>query len=443
MGKRTRPNKHNNPSVAQGTALRTLEQGELVTTKDADLRPAVHVVGLHHTITSERFSHCAFTGKVLRFPAVLNRAGYRVVEYSNGATESSPDEHVQIFSEAQLEGFFGDKLYTHTTVSNNLEEDVKHAYMSLVARALKKRVQPGDIVAHVYGPERKLIEACPQAIHVETGIGYGGGPIGCYRIFESESWRAWHMGHYSLTANGGGGTWPHYPEIVCTSVVPNYYDAEQWALGDGRGLSPNGPWPRRGAGPDTGGSKYLLFVGRMSSIKGIEIVDRIARELPDITVAVITGEPFEEFKKDRMAAPNLLWVGRVDSRAELARWYGGALATLCPSRFHEPFGGVAVESLLCGTPVIASDFAAFTETVREGDGLRCMSTDDFVYAAEMVVDANRCGETDEFNGKGDRELRQERARARFGLDAVAIKYKGALEMFRRQHASAVRPPGHP
>ena len=59
------------------------------------------------------------------------------------------------------------------------------------------------------------------------------------------------------------------------------------------------------------------------------------------------------------------YVGPVDvaARAELL---AGATALLVPTLYVEPFGGVAVEAMLSGTPAVTSDWGAFVETVEEG-----------------------------------------------------------------------------
>ena len=370
----------------------------------------VHVIGLHHTIPDERFSHCAFTGKVQRFPLVCP---YPVVSYVNGP--AAPDR-VSILSEAKLRKRFGAKLFTHTTVENNGNQENRGEFLDKAMAKMASRVKPGDIVAHVYEPLQRFVAALPQAIHVETGIGYATGPAGCYRIFESESWRAWHMGRYHLTNNGGGGTWPDYPELVSTAVVPNYYDPTQWPLGDGLG---------------TRGRPYVLFVGRMTSDKGIEVVEYLARAFPEITFKIVSGEP----RSDRLTAPNIDWIGLVQSRSVLAVLYGSALCTIAPSRFWEPFGGVAVESLLTGTPVICPDYAAFVETVAHpDDGLRCMTPEDYRYALALMLNPE-----EGWASHAGRETRRARAQERFGIDRGRVLYEAAFEHFRRLHGAGVRP----
>lgn len=399
-----------------------------------DVRPTVHVIGLHHTIPSEAFSHCAFTGKVLRFPLVLHEAGYRVVEYANGASQSAADEKVSIWSTDQLSKFAGgDKaLFAKTTNGLDSDTELRELFGLMVQREMRSRVKPGDIVAHVFGctaSAQRIVKAFPEAIHVETGIGYSSGPFGAYRIFESESWRAWHMGHYSMTQNGGGGTWPNFPEMTTTQVVPNYYDEKDWPVGDGEG------WPQdsaRGIKP----GPYVIWVGRLGSIKGIEVVNALAHAMPELTFKCVSGDVLTDAMRNaRLNAPNIQWIGRVSARSDLAALYGGALCTIAPSMFWEPFGGVAVESLMCGTPVLCPDYAAFVETVSDAeDGVRCGPPGDYLEGLKVIQDPT-------FGTATARSLRRDRAIERFGIKAVGLRYKAALGAIRRWHSHGLKPEG--
>lgn len=403
-------------------------------------RPTVHVIGLHHTVPSEAFSHCAFTGKVLRFPLVLHEAGYRVVEYANGASQSEADEKVCIFSVDQLSKFAGgdENLFNKTTSGLDSDEELRDLFGLMVTRELRKRIKPGDIVAHVFGctsGAMRMVKAFPEAVHVETGIGYSSGPFGAYRIFESEAWRAWHMGRYTLSSNGAGGTWPSYPEFTCTQVVPNYYREEDWALGDGDKYSHN----------DCSPAPYALWVGRLASIKGVEVVQSLARAMPELTFKCVSGDiPTKEFMAERLNAPNIEFLGRVSARSDLAKLYGGAVATIMPSLFWEPFGGVAVESLMCGTPVLCPDYAAFVETVADAeDGVRCGPPGDYVDGLRAILDPRWPDWTSVEASVRAKVRYDRRARAieRFGIKAVGLRYKAALGAIRRWHAQGLRPEG--
>lgn len=393
-----------------------------------EARPTVHVISLHHTIPSEAFSHCAFTGKVLRFPLVLHEAGYRVVEYANGPSESQADEQVTIWDLPQLTKLAGGDLLERTTNGLDADEELRELFGLMVQRELRKRLKPGDIIAHVFGctqSAQRIVKAFPQAIHVEAGIGYASGPFGAFRIFESESWRAWHMGHYTLANNGGGGTWPNYPELTTTQVVPNYYDPAAFPLGNGLACTHEG-------------KPYAVWVGRLASIKGPEVVNKLAKCMPELTFKCASGEPMSDEFRNRLldGAPNIEFLGRVSARSDLAKLYGGAVATIMPSLFWEPFGGVAVESLMCGTPVLCPDYAAFVETVAyAGDGVRCNTPEDYLTGLRTLL-------RDEPSGAmGTRAERRARAIKRFGIEAVGLRYKAALAAIRYWHGQGLRPEG--
>ena len=81
---------------------------------------------------------------------------------------------------------------------------------------------------------------------------------------------------------------------------------------------------------------------------------------------------------------NIEYIGFVDNqkRAELM---SRAKAVFVPTQYFEPFGGVAVEAQMCGTPVICSDFGVFNETVLHGiTGYRCRTLDQYVWAINNV-----------------------------------------------------------
>jgi glycosyltransferase involved in cell wall biosynthesis len=115
---------------------------------------------------------------------------------------------------------------------------------------------------------------------------------------------------------------------------------------------------------------YLLFLGRMSPDKGchraIEVA--VAAGLP-LKIAGKKREPAEQAYFDELVAPRLggdiEYLGEVthDEKVELLQ---NARATLFPIDWEEPFGLVMIESMACGTPVIATRSGAVPEVVEHG-----------------------------------------------------------------------------
>ena len=65
----------------------------------------LHILGIPHTCTTIEYSHCAFTGVVLRFSPMMRSVGYEVIHYGNGNYNPNANIHEEIFSVEELESF--------------------------------------------------------------------------------------------------------------------------------------------------------------------------------------------------------------------------------------------------------------------------------------------------------------------------------------------------
>ncbi len=110
---------------------------------------------------------------------------------------------------------------------------------------------------------------------------------------------------------------------------------------------------------------YLLFFGRIHPEKGtyesIQIAKKSERKL------IISGLIQDQKYFDRKVKPfinddDIVYVGNSGPR-ERNKLLGGAYALLHPISFEEPFGLSVVESMFCGTPVIAFNKGSMPELI--------------------------------------------------------------------------------
>jgi glycosyltransferase involved in cell wall biosynthesis len=134
---------------------------------------------------------------------------------------------------------------------------------------------------------------------------------------------------------------------------------------------------------------YLLFVGRMAPDKGAHRAVRTAVEagLP-LKLCGKMREPLEQAYFDELVRPHLTpeieYLGEV-SHGEKVELFQHARATLFPIEWEEPFGLVMIESMACGTPVIASRWGAVPEVVEPGrSGVIVDEWGDAVAALEQI-----------------------------------------------------------
>jgi len=114
---------------------------------------------------------------------------------------------------------------------------------------------------------------------------------------------------------------------------------------------------------------YLLFVGRMNEEKGVHHAIEVAEylDLPLIIAAKLDRVDVEYFRhsiKPRLTK-KIKWIGEVDTKTR-NKLMSHALCFLHPVTWREPFGLVLIESMACGTPVVAFNKGSIPEIVKHG-----------------------------------------------------------------------------
>lgn len=119
-------------------------------------------------------------------------------------------------------------------------------------------------------------------------------------------------------------------------------------------------------------SDDLCFVGRLMPEKGILDAIEVARLTGrHLRIAAKVGtqpaevDYYERVVRPAIAAAGAEYLGELSS-GERDLLYAACHATLMPGNWPEPFGLVAIESLACGTPVVARRVGALPEIIREG-----------------------------------------------------------------------------
>ena len=150
-----------------------------------------------------------------------------------------------------------------------------------------------------------------------------------------------------------------------THIVPGGFDREMFH-----------PLDREQARRKLGlsGSKIVLYVGRITAVKGVDILLRAVGSMDEregLQIVIIGGDPegAEVTGLQRLAAElgiqhQLLFRGSVP-QSTLPLYYSAADVCVVPS-YYETFGLVAVEAMACGTPVVAARVGGLRATVADG-----------------------------------------------------------------------------
>lgn len=285
--------------------------------------------------------------------------------YGLSGSALPPGEHGALVELGKATGRWSFRNHWHLTYTKRLDE------------ALRKHLHDDgepEWIASIYGVAQCDLSAVPKTLPIfEPMLGYGT----CwthYRVFPSYAHQAFIYTRQPETRK----------DRFFDTVIPHFVNPADYPAGE--------PESER---------EGLLYLGREAVDKGVDIAREVARaaELP--FQAVFHG------------------VGGADK----ARLLGRAAAVLMPTLYLEPFGYVAIEAMLCGTPVVATDWGSFPELIQNGvNGFRCRTH------AEFVDAARRCAA-----GELDRAAIRESALRRYSVAAVAPRYREYLSYIWKIH----------
>jgi D-inositol-3-phosphate glycosyltransferase len=120
----------------------------------------------------------------------------------------------------------------------------------------------------------------------------------------------------------------------------------------------------------------VLHVGRFAPSKGVDrLLGAMAylRNLQRVRLLIVGGDGhhapevqnLRSLSRELGIQDSVTFVGRIEHE-DLPRYYNAADILAMPSRY-ESFGLVALESLACGTPVVATPVGAVGQIIREGE----------------------------------------------------------------------------
>ncbi len=323
-----------------------------------------HIPGIPHTVTNKQYISCAYTQKIFKLCAMLTKLGHTVYHYGCEGSNPTCTEHIDVVNEDLRSTTYPDDFHTNQFKFDQSDICYKTFHENTVIQ-IKKRQSKKDFLlcGWGWGHEPIASQLDSSILVVESGIGYES-TFATYRIFESYTWMSYV---YGLQKQNNG--------IFYDCVIPNFFDPADFTYQEKK-------------------EKSYLYLGRFVKRKGVELAMEVIKEIGGNLLIAGQGKFKNNEEGIKFNTDNTKWIGFADLEKR-RNLLSKTRALLVPTYYIEPFGGVAIEAMLSGTPVISTDWGVFSENILHGiTGYRCHTFDHFCWAAHNIhnISSKACQE---------------------------------------------------
>jgi len=313
-----------------------------------------HLLGLAHLPTHRENSACAYTQKIVKLAKILKKYGHTVFFYGVEGSALDCDEIISVSTQNVLNATYGNYDKTREFYKHDPKDFAHRTFNKHAIQAILERKQENDILLCPMGNYQQAISVATNVLTVESGIGYTG-VFASFRVFESYAWMHYV---YGLLQQDNG--------VWYDAVIPNYFEVDDFTFQSEK-------------------EDYLLYFGRIIWRKGVQVASDVAKATGNQLYIVGQGALDNPEEGLRLGGEKHIKYLPAVGPEERNNLLGKAKAVLMPTFYLEPFGGVNVEAQLCGTPVITSDWGAFSETILHGvTGYRCRTFEEFCWAVKNI-----------------------------------------------------------
>jgi len=315
------------------------------------MNPTLHVLANPNGISAPRYRMEPFNQAVIKFVRNMTPLGWNIVHYGHQSSEIDC-ENVTCVTNQELPPPADGDLFMEN-------HELQNIFTQRAITEIASRKKTNDMILCFFGTSHQAVAAQHQDLKIiEPSIGYRAECVFApFRAFTSYAQMHYFYGQNNML------------------LTPSWYDA----------VIPNAFTPSEFEYRDSK-TDYFVYLGRITPDKGIDIAIQTTAQLG---IKLIVAGPGNLADLGYSVIPqhvdHIGYVNPEQRKSLLSQ----ARCLMAPTHYIEPFGNIIVESYLSGTPVIATDWGGFVDTVVNGvTGYRCRDFGEFIQAAIDISKIN-------------------------------------------------------